>query len=374
MIWLLRLLLAATFRLDDEPVFSGQDRVAIALAPARTWRRAIDELQLHRMFPLIASAVDRHGLAQSVPADLLKQLHLARDDAAQRTRNNMAAFGRLLDAARHENLQPLVLKSTALVAMVGPRLLAHPMNDIDLYVFPQQMSAIQRLVEQMGFVQRRPGADALNYVHPDDPCEFDVHHAFRLFSSYDLHDLIVSVPTAIDGLESIYAFEPNAMLVHLACHMNEHRSNNGYQLRWLHDLAIVLQYYHSQFDMQRIDELLPDRRSLCWLLRLVGFLHGEIRLPMPPALRDAAQGIPPITLGEVLRSLRPATWPLCELRGWVRMATFRMTWNSGVRRTYPRLRDLLAWPADTLRQRRALAATPHKLVDSPRQGVTSASR
>ncbi|MCP5057479.1 MAG: nucleotidyltransferase family protein [bacterium] len=160
------------------------------------------------------------------------------------------------------------------------------------------------------------------------------------------------------GVSKLRVLDPDAMLLLLVHHMRGHLAGSGYQLRWLIDLVYVLRHWGGRIDPERLGSLRPEPRDLALLGRILGLLSRELGVVPPPALVPLSGRVPPLGLSEVLRQRRLAIWGLPGPKGWARLIArvLGQRPRKSPPRPLPGFSDLLEWPRDLLRERRALSA------------------
>lgn len=323
--------------------------------PARTWEEALAVLEENRLIGRVGQALIEADLAPIVPPSLERHLRAVVAEKQARNHRRMSLWAELARELRARSIQPVLLKSTALVALLHPDQAAHEMDDVDVLVTPEQLPAVEALLVARGF-RRVDASSTTDWVDPSDALRLDLHSRFEMFGRIDLDALVIERPATYPaGLSTVRVFHPDANLAHLVFHMNAHRPSLGYRLRWICDIAVCLRTWGHELSWARIRALLPDPRHRTWVLRVVRFCEGELGLALRGGLPAIAAGIDPFTLEEVLRSQRIAPWRLRRSpRGWVRLSASLL----GVRRAphlLPQLPgDALGWARDVIREQRAL--------------------
>jgi hypothetical protein len=298
----------------------------------------------------------RHGLLAMLP--LGPRLAFERAATTQYALNarRLELFARLLAALRAEGIKPVLLKSSALFSVLHPRLAYSQMSDVDAWIPADRLPACGRVLRALGYVEFDRQADAWDYRDATGTLRLDLHHRFRLYEHLPDESLFVGRQAAFPGLGRVRVFEPNAMLAHLVYHLNEHRRQLGYQLRWLLDVAYALQAWRDELRLEPLHGLLGSRRRVGQVLRAVRFVADELDGPVPTPLLAAAGSMEGFTLEEVFRSQRTDPWPLWRPRGWLRVASCALGRSRLDDRLYPRPGDPFARLLDRLREARDLAA------------------
>jgi hypothetical protein len=253
-----------------------------------------------------------------------------------------------------------VLKSAGLVAL-GAAGLGSPMNDVDAYVDASQRPVVEEVLAEQGYQCTNTLAHAADWLDPSGALRLDLHFHFGLFSHMRSDELAVDRDASWPGLGHVRVLEPNAMLVHLAIHLCEHRVDYGYQLRWLLDVGHVLRRWGADMRLDRIEQLLQYPIHRIWLLRTVAFFEAEIGLALPAAFADGAALVYPLTLDAALFSQRVYPWRLRTVGGWGMLARCVLGRVALEQRGFPRPSDAFAWLIERHRERRSYALVERAL-------------
>jgi hypothetical protein len=289
------------------------------LSPA-AWESALALIEENRLLGRVGQSLRHRGLDGALPPEPRRRLRRAAEEKSSRNSRRMARYARVAAALRREGVEPIVLKSAALVALLHPTQDAHEMSDVDIYVRPDDLATTERVLVDAGLSAVERLDHAIDYRDADDLLRVDLHHRFEMFGERDLYELTIEIPTDSPGIPTMRVLAPDAMLAHLAVHLNEHRDRLGYRLRWMCDLALALAIWRSDFRWEGVAALLPDERHRLWVARTVGFCHRSWGVALPPGLAPWAEALEPFTIGEVLRSQRVKPWRLDGMRAWVRLA------------------------------------------------------
>lgn len=327
---------------------------ALTAGPPYAWEEALALLEENRLIGRVGQALIEADLAPAFPASLERHLRTVVAEKQARNLRRMARWAELAAELRARSIEPILLKSTALVALLHADQAAHEMSDVDVLVAPGQLPAVEALLRERGLRLHERQADAADWRDPDDALRVDLHHAFRMFGSRDLPSLVMEREATCPGLGTVTMLGPDANLAHLVFHLNAHRPVLGYRLRWIVDIAVTLRAFGHELSWVAIEYLLPEARHQAWVLRMVRFCEEELRVAIRGSLPAVAAGIEPFTVEEVLRSQRIDPWRLRRSVGaWVRLGACML----GVRRSdrlVPRPGDALGWARDRLREHRAL--------------------
>jgi hypothetical protein len=322
----------------------------------QSWTGTLDVLEQHRLKPATGEAIAIHDLSAAVPVAVSRELL---ESHRKTTLTNTVLFhtlARALKALDEHGVRPVVWKGIVLADSFYRDPGARWMGDVDLSIESDEVDAATEAFASIGL--RRPPSlqtdDAVYFEHPAG-IMFDVHHRVRLFEGYDADDITIDLTPQRCPAPNLRVLAPDAMLVHLVVHLDGHLHETGYVLSWLLDLALVLTQWGDRFDFAKVAEMMPDATHLVSLYRIAGFLQ-DMGVAVPTELVTAAADTPPLTLGEILRSRRLAEWDLPGLRGWARLGACRLGARNPEGRPWPRLSDLVCWPADVVRRRAARPA------------------
>lgn len=345
---LLRLALTTSKSNGVEP-----DEHLLKSATELAWQQTLQTLAWHRLLPLVAYSIEERGLSDSVPPAVLAQLQQAyRQTRAQNTIFLLSLAG-ILRVMQQRNLHPILWKGMVLADTFYPDLGTRPMTDIDFSISPDELEAVTAAFESLGFVKREhmTTEDAIYVANPMG-VYCDVHHHVRLFEGKESMNLTVDVKPKQLQAQTFRILEPNAMLVHLVCHLHGHLDETGPLLSWLLDIAFVLKQWGNSLEWVRLEKLMPEKQHWVCLLRILRFLETEFGEPVPDCLAEAAQNFAPFTLEEICRQRRLTVWELPSWRGWMRWGASRL--GMKLKHSYPTLlaSDLVGWVADGVMARR----------------------
>ena len=349
---LIRALLRATITPGDgEALASAAD--LSRRASAKDWTRLRVTLDLHRLGPLVAASFSDAVLAPNVPADL-------RDWAKGKYRKTLLTnhvllgeLRRLLEALEARGIDPLVMKGIVLADQVLPDLGTRSMGDIDMLVSASEFEVAVEAARELDY---QVGEPRQSCVVMCSRCgvTIDLHREFELFDTATVErSARIFQSRSLPGLE-YRSFEPNAMLVHLSFHADDHRDETGYYLRWLMDMAFLVGLWGDELEPDRMRALCPSAEVWRSLLRTLRFLAVEVGLALPAPLEREASAARPYDLGYVLRGRRVTPWRLDTVRGWGALTASWLGVHDPDGRALPGPADLLLRPIDLLSDRREL--------------------
>jgi Uncharacterised nucleotidyltransferase len=347
--------------------------VAVAISPAAgerqsfdfspaAWKDSFEVLRNHKALAVVGGAVLARGLGEAVPAAELRRLRATHERAARFNMFRMAVCAAFFDALRPQEVAPVLLKSTALLAMQYPELAGHEMDDIDLYVEEREFEVARGVLEGLCFqlILDEPDGSTFRLA---PMMLVDLHFRLRLFGDASIARLAMGIRSGFPGLGEVLVLEPHAMLVHLVYHFFDHRSSGGLRLSRLIDIGRVLRHWGPEIDSGRVTELLPSPWSLCWLLRCVRYFEGMPGIEIPRQLSQTASGADPLTVAEVLRDRELAVWGFPSPRGLSRVLAcavgIRRRGHRHFPRRYPQGETYFHWLVDQFHERRSFWRTPN---------------
>ncbi len=213
---------------------------SIRESPANAWTEAMETLRLHELLPYAGYALRAHGLEDAAPP-------AARDTLAEAYYESLLQNLRVVEVLKEvrgeftrRGVDPILWKGVVLATGFYPDLGARPMADLDLWIDAVEPGATAEALEAAGLV-RRPDLDSADADHFEHPCGvlLDVHHRVRMFEGRELATITRPFPLPQVGLDAARVLAPDAMVAHLAVHLNGHRKKTGPLLRWVLDFAPV---------------------------------------------------------------------------------------------------------------------------------------
>jgi hypothetical protein len=346
---------------------SAAAQAALEAADEPAFAAALDELEPHKIFPLLDHQLEALGLAELVPATARARLAAVRRQVRALNMLHVLSAAAALKAAADAGESLLVMKGLLFADGYYPEFSTRPMGDVDLVALPGRGDALFALLERAGFRRVEDGwaqEHAALYVGPQGT-KCDVHRVLYLFEGQDFAALTRPIELELVRGVKVLRFEANAMLAHLVTHCHGHHKDLGFVLLWLVDIALVLRRHASEVDPDRVRELLlsgedsgdplaprTGEARYGLFLRMLGMLlaQGEV---LGPVLTARALGVPPLTLGEVLRQRRMMPWRLPSAWGWLRLAVHVLELRKNEHRPEVAPLDLVLWPLDRLNTRLA---------------------
>lgn len=345
---IIRTLLTAS--LDSNSATARADSLSFVLKQTSSaeWEKALKELELHKVLPLIGYTIVRSGLQEVVPDNALRVLLASYKKTLLTNRLMLTIAGRVIRALREQGIDPTVFKGVVLADSFYPDPGTRAMADMDFLIRPGEHELAARALKEVGFkyLPDSTEGDALCYGNHYGVL-LDVHEKFRLFEDKDFDNLTVDLKPKHIDLDKLRVWEPNAMLVHLVSHLESHRSEYGYRLAWLMDLGFLVQRWGPEFDWRKLRALVRNsEQALVTVIRLLRFLEREFEVQIPAAIASHGGTVRPLSLTSVLRGSRLAPWGLPGPSGWGRLLACGLSIVPRRNRSYPNLSDLFLWPVD----------------------------
>jgi len=244
-------LLAVLLARDPAPLEEPAP-LAAALSPEDWSRFATLAIEEHRLAPVLAPALARHGI--EAPEPVAQAIAEAARQAGLAALAQKAETARLVDAFGAEGLEPLVLKGWPLAERLFASAAARQAKDIDLMVAPEMRCAAAAVLARLGYrpqAQHRLRARCLAmaavaaecndiaYCHPERGLQVELHwrsHHFRGWPDLADHpDERRSWPLDATG-RVLRVPSARAELAYLAGHGESHL---WLRLKWLHDIARI---------------------------------------------------------------------------------------------------------------------------------------
>jgi hypothetical protein len=348
-------LLLADFGAPLGPELEGQLDAALTRPGLAT---ALDQLQTHRVLPLLAYRLEQHGRLATLSDPERARLNAARHKVRELNGLLFLCATRLLQIAGARGTSPLVLKGLLLADSYYPDPSTRPMGDLDLVAPPGELGLLVQALEGSGFSR------VLDHVVQDHALPFenaqgvscDAHAYIESFPNVDWQE--VTHETSLRRVRGVRVrvLEPNLMLAHLVDHLHGHSEESGLVLLWLLDIAFVLRRHAAEFDPATLRRWLARRAVWRCFLRVLGLLerHG-LELPGSFAtLRPLVSRLPRLSLDSVMRGRRTIPWGLPMPAGYLRVLLQRLSlrdYSQHSARTPPTMRDLCLQPLDILTTR-----------------------
>jgi hypothetical protein len=155
---------------------SEADRTGLLHALTRPidWQLLLELTFHHDLAPLLLHALGTLERPAAVPASLLTTLRRAAAANALRNRLLFEELAHLLDWARCQRIDVIVLKGAALAETVYGNRALRPMRDVDVLVHPEHREHLGELLLSRGYTLERPWAAA-----EDWHLKNDYHLAYR---------------------------------------------------------------------------------------------------------------------------------------------------------------------------------------------------
>lgn len=338
----------------------------MSAASQRAWRETLDGLRCHRLEPLAWHRLKLLGLARALPPEASAQLEASHLRCFVENGRRMNALDLVLDAWSKRALEPVLLKGAALVNSIYPGLGTRPMGDVDVFVAPEQLAEALAALRELGFEQKTEQADTLGMVK-DSFLTLDLHHRLRIFDGQSVGELSLPARPRYLVSRTVRILAPNATVVHLVAHLEGHRSETGYVLGWLVDLALALRAWGAAISPRELRRLARDEDAYRAILAALDFVQRELGVRLPAELALEARAENSLTLDRALSSRRRALWGLPGPLGWIRLASHCSGLKRYPARPLPKWTDLWSLGSD-LRDRRAAGPATSRRSPPPPPG------
>jgi hypothetical protein len=204
--------------------------------------------------------------------------------ANQRLLHDGAMAVRHLQAA---GIDPVLLKGAALIALYHDDVAVRPMDDVDLFVAPEEAPRAVELLSAAGFQYREPRelTDLMRFrhavaLHGQDGRTIDLHWS-ALFPRSDDEHLRRDAVAARLGSTRTLAPSPTDQLL-LAC-----AHGLGWApapLRWITDALLILRAAGDEIEWGELARRSRARKVALAVADALSFLGHEFAVPLPPGL------------------------------------------------------------------------------------------
>jgi hypothetical protein len=344
-------LLTISLALESDSPALNRAKQSIYQGQLEDWEKAIQDLNLHRLIPLVFYSLKKHGLLDAIPEIYKTGIAEIYHQNLLRNTFSIHTLAQILQAMEKNQVRLILWKGMLLADSFYPDLGTRMMGDIDFSLEANELEPAKLAFESVGFelLTDKTTEDAVYFANQTG-IFCDVHHRVRLFEGRDPDSITTYVSSKrLSNNTQFRVLEPNAMITHLVVHLEGHRDETGRMLSWLMDVAFVLREWGDKIELQRLQELMPQD-ALKSLFQIVRLFEQEFGEPIPVSLKEPAQKVAPLTISELLRERRLALWNLSEPRGWMRLAACRLGLHPSKGIPYPYPSDLLLWPKDRISQ------------------------
>lgn len=302
------LLLLAARPVVDRPT---GERIGEILAGGVEW----DELRRvgawHGLLPLLDEALGRYGFAETFP-ELVSELRSRRHEVARRNLYQSSELVCILEALQADGIRALPFKGSVLAHTAYPDASLREFDDLDLFVPVARVRRAIGVLEARGFelVQGHAVASsakgrlarrlryAVDLLRGRDGLHVDLHWDFsRRYQSISLDsgDLTRETRTVeLQGRE-LETFSPEAHLLLLAVHGAKHGPVPWPKLKWVRDVAGLLERGEGrgqELDAARALRLARKNGVERMLLLAVELARRSLRVPVPEPLTRALDATP----------------------------------------------------------------------------------
>jgi hypothetical protein len=245
--------------------------IATPLQPSEAvdWKQWLNSLEAHRLLPLLYRHVTHHGIAPSLPADVvarLKSTYMANWAGNARLERELASIA---VAFYRDGLPFLVLKGPGFARTIYPDPAMRPFDDIDLLVASEDFKRARILLKALGY-QATTGLglehhqefarEEKGYRYP-----VELHRTLNIFPRIGWGLPVKEVfERAIDVEIADYTFRtlhPVDAFLHSALHVFTHHREE-IRLIWICDLARIPELF-CEGDWRELQDA-----SVRWMARL----------------------------------------------------------------------------------------------------------
>ncbi|MCB9177173.1 MAG: nucleotidyltransferase family protein [Caldilineae bacterium] len=253
---------------------------------------------------------------------------------------------RIAGALSAAGVELILLKGAALALTLFRDPGLRRMGDVDLLVRPEAVPAALAALRALGYAPGQVEAHRGSrlafenevMLYRSAPPETLVELHWQLFDDPFYQDRLPMAwfwartrPADLDGVAA-RQLEPSAQLLHLCAHLALHHGRPGHpRLRWLHDIAALLQAEGAAIDWPALLEPARDWGLVLPLQSVLSELAAEPwRAALPAAAAAALANMAPSPAERAalarLTAPRPAAWRLWQdlraLTGWRRRLAF----------------------------------------------------
>lgn len=134
---------------DDENVQAQLSRLS-----GDDWTWLVRQAEAHQLTAMLYWRVQQNSLATAVPGAVYEYLRRYYRAAAKTSLHRQAELFRVLRALTAVGLRPILFKGAALAHAVYPTPVCRPMNDVDIWLQPDEMAQAWRIFEELGYEQK----------------------------------------------------------------------------------------------------------------------------------------------------------------------------------------------------------------------------
>ena len=231
------------------------------------WDQFIQASTQQGISGLLSARIRQSGHAAEIPARVTEELHQLGLQIALRNLRLYRELHKILAALKEADIPVIVMKGMFMAQGVYGDLASRSMGDIDILVRAEDINRADAWIRQSGYawVDEKGGWDT--YIQKD-------YHVFYYLSSMRVHlelhwNLNIpsspfflnmgelwdrALPTRIAGVD-VLTFSPEDLLLTSSLHIAYHHSFDGFALRSLYDIALILAQYQAQIDWQQVQQL-----------------------------------------------------------------------------------------------------------------------
>ena len=299
------------------------------------WRHLVKLAQAEGVAPLLFCILTKENAPAAgfpaIPSSALKILTMAYYQSAANNLLLLTELDRILKALAQANVAVIPLKGALLARAIYSDVALRPMNDLDLWVLPQQVGAALQAIQTCGYsIQKiiyhavlqsdRSGQNVTVELHWLFPALRDPAVLFKTFGS------LASQEPLAQSNQSLRVAPVTFHLLYLAAHLMLQHAGEAARLIWYYDLDILIRQNLQTLDWDALRQLAA---ALGWTTPLYWALAGaqeRLQTPLPSAwLASLAASVATLPTLESIR---------LNQRRWLQQAASVLSWAERWRMTF----------------------------------------
>ncbi|MFH1140642.1 MAG: nucleotidyltransferase family protein, partial [Chloroflexota bacterium] len=257
------------------------------------WTYVLREAQSQGIAPFLDGAIASYTLDGSVPPSCRLQLRKMRVQVLHRNIALLLELKRVLGHLKTLGVDAMPIKGPVLAEVLYGDLSLRPTSDIDILVKPASLPVSRQALASLGYRNPDPGGEVAHPFH--DPPYYLAGSPglfLELHRSLSNEGLVPLNPDAmweragysnVDGLRTL-TLSPEDNLLFLAYHLTKHTQG---PLRWLCDVAQLLEKYETSLDWRYIVRVAPLTGTKDFLYFSLARARRLLGAPVPPSVLEA---------------------------------------------------------------------------------------
>lgn len=249
--------------------FDQQNKSGLESIEPGDWEPIVDLARHQNLVPLLCHRIQKLGLSDVVPAEILSTLHSQYLRSAARGMRIIHQFETLLSTLNSSHLPVIPLKGIYMVQMVYQNPALRPMGDLDILIKSQDSDQVVEIIRSMGYQPSRPYNLRSEYKFHRHLPEFikqgavpvEVHSALQEPTdpyNIDPGALWSRARETDHGGHVIYSLDVCDTILYLCLNVAFHDLFH-LGLIGLYDLGSVIEHYRTTLDYDELFE-----RSMAW--------------------------------------------------------------------------------------------------------------